>query len=330
MAGKKFLLSRAVFLGALLVSLCGTSLMGTERTIQKNFDVKPGGTLHVQAARGSITVTAAEGNNVGVVVTLTSRRGNKDKVFDEFDIRFDQRDDDVEIVAKDRSGWLNRMGIGRRLRVHFEITVPKNYSLDLQTAGGDIRISDLIGEVQCRTSGGDIELGDIDGAVQASTSGGDISLHASTGVVKLKTSGGDIDIGSVGNRLDARTSGGTIRIDRARGDVSAKTSGGSITVDDVMGTIDARASGGSIRANITQQLQHDSRLVTSGGDIVVRLVPGLNLALDAKTSGGSVKTDVPITVQGKLDRGRVVGKVGTGGPLLYLKTSGGSIHIVSD
>ncbi len=328
MAEKRFFTSRAVLVGALLLYLFSMPL-SAEQKIHKTFDVRPGGTLLLETERGSITVTTAKQNTVSVEVTLSARRGNERKIIDAFEVSFDHRGADVAIEGEFRSSWLNRRA-RNYLRVHYEITVPEKYNVDLKTSGGDIHIADLTGDVLCTTSGGDLELGTIKGRVRGRTSGGDISLQASEGVAEIKTSGGDIYIGKVASRVDAKTSGGSIKIDRALGPVIARTSGGDIIVDEVLAEVDAKTSGGTIRVTISRQPEHDSRLATSGGSITVRLAPGLNLDVDAKTSGGSVKTDIPMTVLGKMSKSRINGKIGDGGPGMYLKTSGGSIHIVSD
>jgi hypothetical protein len=56
-----------------------------------------------------------------------------------------------------------------------------------------------------------------------------------------------------------------------------------------------------------------------GGDIGVDV--------NARTSGGSVHTEFPVTVQGEIKRSRLDAKLNGGGPELYLRTSGGSIYL---
>jgi hypothetical protein len=69
------------------------------------------------------------------------------------------------------------------------------------------------------------------------------------------------------------------------------------------------------------------KLESSGGGIRVRLDPDANLNIDASTSGGSVQSDIPVKVVGKLSRSSLKGSLGSGGELLYVHTSGGSVTI---
>ena len=47
--------------------------------------------------------------------------------------------------------------------------------------------------------------------------------------------------------------------------------------------------------------------------------------IDAKTSGGRVVADLPVTVEGTFESSALRGAIGGGGPQLRLRTSGGSI-----
>jgi DUF4097 and DUF4098 domain-containing protein YvlB len=109
--------------------------------------------------------------------------------------------------------------------------------------------------------------------------------------------------------------------------VQAKTSGGSIKVDEALGPIDARTSGGSIRAQLSQQPQGPCQLRTSGGNVEVSLAADIGLQVDARTSGGRVSTDFPVVTQGTLDKNSLKASINGGGPLMTLRTSGGSIRL---
>ena len=71
-------------------------------------------------------------------------------------------------------------------------------------------------------------------------------------------------------------------------------------------------------------------LSSSGGGITVSVDPAVSLDVDAHTSGGRVTVDLPITVRGLDDqRNTVRGELNGGGPLLKLRSSGGSVRINS-
>ncbi len=143
--------------------------------------------------------------------------------------------------------------------------------------------------------------------------------------LKLKTGGGSIYIEDLKGNVDAKTSGGSITLGDIDGDVEVKTSGGSIRVEEVAGNINAHTSGGSVRAKLSKQLTDDCKLTTSGGSVSVFLTPKMAVDIEASTSGGRVRSE--FDVDGTVKKTKIVGTINGGGPLLKLRTSGGSVSI---
>ncbi len=353
---KKFIVL-TIFLSVLILlsnTGCHIFLADKERIvarIEKTYDVNSGGNLTVVSEFGTIDVQTAEQDQVEIVVTKATRlkllnQSAKEALAD-FEVAFASKDTGVHIEGAFKHGrerWRKELN---RLEIHFQVTVPKNYNVDLDTQGGSIKVNDLDGTVQAQTSGGSLRFGNITGPVRGRTSGGSIKLVSCGSPVDLKTSGGSIEVGDVGGDVRAQTSGGSLRFGKIQGSIWGKTSGGSIMAADcnggadvqtsggsiklesVGGDVNAKTSGGTIRASVTTQLQNACNLHTSGGGITVTLIPDIAIDVDAETSGGSVSTDFVVTsvVQGKVPRNRLKGSINGGGPLLKLHTSGGGIRL---
>lgn len=285
-----------------------------EETISKSYTVLPGGKLTVDTNRGSIKVEGKRGDTVDVEiiqnVRTASKRMAKD-ILDDFQVRFNQDGNNISIKAEyKRNGFrsfFNRLA--NRLQVKFLITVPLEYDVDLHTSGGSISVLDLDGEILSKTSGGSLTFENI------------------TGDISGRTSGGGIKIGEINGDVNAHTSGGSIRIERVEGNIDVHTSGGSITIDEAMGAVKASTSGGSVKAYLSRQPEEDCRLTTSGGTITVYLDNDIGLDVDARTSGGRIHTDFPIKVYGTVSPRSLNAEVNGGGPQLYLRSSGGGIHL---
>lgn len=301
--------------------------MAAEDTIRKGFNVADGGTLRLDGSVGNIkVVTGGTGVAIEVVRKAGGRKG-EERLRDHH-IEFKQSGNDV-IVDSDYDndnawhGWLSFDDY----EVQWNIRVPAHYNLDVQTSGGSIDLADIGGTVEAKTSGGGIKTGRLTGESALHTSGGSITIAGASAHVDAHTSGGSITIGDISAPVEAKTSGGSIRLGRVGGKVLAHTSGGSIHIEDVTGSIDASTSGGSITATLSGQPQGDSRLASSGGGVTVAIRTGINVELDAHSSGGGVTTDVPVTVQGTQDDDSIRGRIGSGGPKLVLRSSGGGIRV---
>jgi DUF4097 and DUF4098 domain-containing protein YvlB len=186
-----------------------------------------------------------------------------------------------------------------------------------------------VGSVRSKTSGGNLRFSDIEGPVRGETSGGSIGVKQIEGEVVVKTSGGSIDVNGVSSGVVAHTSGGSITAKRIDGKLDAKTSGGSLYFEEISGDIDGRSSGGSLTARFLKPIEANCRLETSGGSVNVYLPENSQFELDAEAGSGQIVTEFPValTLQGKLDKSMVKGRVNGGGPVVYCRTSGSNINL---
>lgn len=313
----------------LMLGLAAHASAGIQNQIRRGFTVTPGGTLRLLTDTGSIEVQSSRADKVDVQVILTADTSSRDKaakLFEDFTLDAKQSGNSVIVRGRHDEGW-GLFHFNDDLDVRFVISVPAQYNLDLETSGGNIRVSDIRGEVRTETSGGNLYLGRIDGPVSGNTSGGNVTVQGAVGKLLLRTSGGNITVGAVQGAVEARTSGGSIKVSQARGDVIAKSSGGNITLSDVAGSINAETSGGSMSASISTQPRSDSRLSTSGGNVTISLASTVSVDLDARSDGGFVTSDMPVTIQGTVEEQVMRGRINSGGPKLVLRTSGGNIKV---
>jgi hypothetical protein len=292
-------------LGLLLVALMALGVAAcanADSRIEKTLTLAPGGQFVLQSDAGSVTVTGSSASGARVVIT-----SNRDDLESLFNFDFNSSDGLAQVTARKKGfQWFSNVNL------HFEVTVPSQTRLNIKTGGGSIKVSSLQGEQDLRTSGGSIDAADVRGNVAAHTSGGSVNLRDVTGDADLGTSGGGITVSSLNGSLKAGTSGGPIRIEGVTGRAVAHT------------------SGGSIHAAFAKGNNQGGDLSTSGGSIRASLDPAANLDIDASTSGGSVSTDLPVRVQGTISHSKLHGTLGSGGPTLQLRTSGGSIRIASN
>ena len=300
-----------------------------DEIVENSFDLGSGGELLLDSDLGSIEVRGAGGGDVVVRVIKGANRVSRsaaEELFERFEVSFDQSGDRLEIRGEydrpGRSTW-RRNG----LRVRYEISVPEDIDVDFKTAGGSIEIDNIAGDARLRTSGGSLQLMDIGGLVTAHTSGGSIKGRNLGSRADLHTSGGSITIDGAGGPVEAKTSGGSINVADVNGSVDVSTSGGGIRLSEIAGTVNANTSGGSIEAEILGQPDDNMVLKTSGGSVTVHLDQSVQADIDAKASGGSVSTDFAVTVRGTMKKSELRGEINGGGPMLTLRSSGGSVRI---
>ncbi|MBI5470825.1 MAG: DUF4097 family beta strand repeat protein [Ignavibacteriae bacterium] len=263
-----------------------------EKKANKTFTVAKNGTLDVSVNGGDIRIQTWDKNEVNV-------RYDPEDYEEDSDLKIRQQGN--TIYVNDNGSW----GAGGL----FEISVPVQFNLKLQTSYGDLIVrGKLIGNIYGETSGGDIRLADVDGAVDGRTSGGDIRAGKITGTTSLTTSGGDIEIASSQDELDVKTSGGNINVGDVGKALRARTAGGDIVIGNVGGEANASTAGGNVRVG---KVSGRVTLSTAGGDIELS---GGNGSIKASTSGGNVSlTNISGLVSASTSGGDIVAELAPSG-----------------
>ena len=172
-----------------------------DKKITKSFDLKDGGTLHVDTDLGDLKIVGRRGDKLEAVVYL---RGDEDEI-EKFDVSFEEEKDGLRISARYRDR-LRRYQYDRDIHVRIELEIPKKYNLDLETSGGDIALRNISGMITGETSGGDIIMDNLTGEMRMETSGGVIHMEKLEGSVYTETSGGDIRGTGIKGKTHASTS----------------------------------------------------------------------------------------------------------------------------
>jgi Putative adhesin len=281
---------------------CATILhaVDPEDHVRKSAPVNSATRLVLNADIGTIRVQPGIDRNVAVDVSFRgspASRAEFDRMRRDFTLDITQQGSDIRVNGAFHRGWEPLLAvwpfsIGSWLReVAYRVTVPEKFNAEVETSAGAISVSNLKGEVTARTSGGSLNFDGIEGAVNASTSGGPILIERNLGRVK------------------------------------ARTSGGGIEIREAKGAIDASTSGGGVSASLIGQPKEECRLDTSGGNISVSLSRDVHLDLDASASGGEVSTNFAVARSQQWHEGELRTRLNGGGPLLYLRTSGGAISV---
>lgn len=275
-----------------------------QKKIDRVFDVKPGGELILETDAGSVTVEAWDKNQVAVVVEMS---GDQEQL-SRFRVEFRSDDSTVSIIGKQRGRFFPWHW--QSSDIVYRVRVPSKFRPRINTAGGDVSIRGVGGNVRCETSGGTLKLSSIVGDTYGETSGGDVLIRGVKGDVQGHTSGGDV------------------KVDSVIGSVKVTTSGGEVVLLRINGRIFGETSGGNIEARLVGE-NKGVHLETSGGNVSVYLPKDVAANVQASTSGGSVKCDLPVMVLGKISEDELHGKINGGGNLVELSTSGGNINIRS-
>lgn len=280
-----------------------------------SYALKPGGTVSVENFNGSVEILGWEQNTIEINGTkYASQKAYLD------DMKVDVSATPGAVRIRTVRPSLTRGNCGAR----YTLRVPRRVVLDeITSSNGSIRIEDVEGTARLRTSNGGVRIERLKG---------DLNVRTSNGAVEVR----DLD----GNAR-VHTSNGGIEADASHGSFEAETSNGKIeaTLADPAASWPLRlhSSNGPIELTLMTAKLPDVRAESSNSSIILHLPASASARVRASTSHhSSITSDFDELMRGRDDEDRhqrrsdVEGTIGSGGPLLDLSTSNGSIKILKN
>ncbi len=235
----------------------------------------------VELAYGEVEVRTHPASEVRVVAVARGEDASR------VEFSLERHGPDVEFTSE--------IGLGFPLfpstsDVECKIWIPEDFELDLETSWGEVRATDIGGNVRVDTSRAEVELSRVRGDVEVKTTRAPIRIEEVTGHVEARTSRGPIDIRDVSGRVLATTTRSPIRV-QFRSDPAGE-------------------------------------LVTTRSAIEVRVPAAASFDLAVKTSRpGSVRLDPELSVTREGEPGDEHLRINGGGPTLRARTSRSDIYV---
>ncbi len=300
--------------------------VAAEGSFDRSLNVTGSADLEVRTGSGEITVRAGVANVVQVHGTI--------KVHD-LRTRREQAEQKVRALASnppiEQNGNVIRIGriedreLRNNVSISYELLVPADTRLRASTGSGSQTIEGVRGPAEIDTGSGSLTITNILENVKASTGSGEIQINSVRGPVEASTGSGSIRASNLERGINASTGSGGLQMDRVVGDVEVSTGSGSIRVEGLKGSLKAHTGSGNLTAQ--GEPTREWNLQASSGSISVRLPADAAFDLDARADSGSISLAHPLTVQGTVRKEELRGKVRGGGPMVYVRSGSGSIHI---
>lgn len=271
-----------------------------------SYSLAPGGRVNLENSNGSVEIYGWDKNTVEINGT---KYANTQQMLDEMKIEITPSSDSVQIRTEPQTNTWGHGGRGAR----YTIRVPRNVLLDrITSSNGSIHVEDINGTARLRTSNGSIHVSRVAGDVDVQTSNGSIEVENQNGNTMLRTSNGRIQVELAKGSLDATTSNGSISARVTQADAQPVRLG---------------SSNGHIE--LTLDAVRDVHATTSNSSIVLHMPEQVNARMRARTSNSSITSDFDVTVHGgTISKHSLEGQLGSGGPLIDLATSNGSIKLL--
>jgi hypothetical protein len=266
-----------------------------DETVEKTFAVEGMPRLRVRNVSGETNIHVGDAGQVRVVARKRVKGGSADRakrLLENVEVRIEQRGNDIfvepHLYEQERS-WLE-MFRGKRFRVDFDITVPRECAVDAQTVSGDIELQGTRGPTRVESVSGDVSIADTQGPMRVQSVSGDVEVTDYVGGVEGSAVSGDVSIRGRVRSCELHTVSGDISVD-----------------------LDPDPSG------------RESRLKTISGDVEIGLITA-SCTCDYHTASGDLECDEPARIirEGRKDRMVIIGE---GAGRLHVKTVSGDLTI---
>lgn len=291
---------------ALLASL--PALAATTGSFERTLKVSGPVQLDVKTGSGDITIRKGDNGSVRVYGRIRAGNGWFSGDTDERVRNIEQNPPIEQTGNTIRIGHTGDSEWFRNISITYEIVVPEDSQVMAQAGSGNVSVERVKGPARLHTGSGNISAAEI---------GADVDAQSGSG---------NIDLTSIKGNANTHAGSGRIHIERVAS-VEAQTGSGGIRVVDMQGRLRAHAGSGNIEVEGTPT--GDWNVQTGSGTVSLRPTGNNGFDFEAHTGSGDIETDQPMTISGRQSRHEMSGKVRGGGPLIYVHTGSGSIHIRS-
>ena len=252
--------------------------------------------LQVNDDAGNVTVQGGDVEKITVEVRKTSWAETPSKAEQELkDIKYEiVQQGDTLIVRYKRSDDGIRM-TGNPDTVDFTITVPTEMKVSVDSAFGEVNLSDVKGDGNLKTNFGDISVQNLQGGLTVETESGAItatSITAGGSAIDLHSGFGNISLGkaSAGDvKLNSQSGGLDVNDLRASGDVDLSTQFGNVDFENGSASaLTVETQSGQVKLT-SLNVSGEAKVNGDFGEIELTKVKAKSYDLD--TSSGSVTVD---------------------------------------
>jgi hypothetical protein len=315
---------RSVRKGATVVNSNGNVLLadaGGPSRVTNSF-----GAVEASLIRGDLTVANGNGNvNVRAVTGAADLKTSFGALtFDDVGARLTAVNNNGRVAGRKVGGAASigtSFGAVEVTQIQGDATVTNS--------NGEVTLREVAGAADVRSTFGRIEVAGAPKGVRVVGGNGEVAI-SNVGPAYVRTSFGLVHAAGVAGSLEVENSNGAVNAADVKGPVTVRTSFGAVVLARVDGPlVEVRNQNGAVEVDATGG--HGCTritLVTSFAPIRVRLAESVGYDVTARTSFGSIRSELPITASGSLGPDTLNGRIGAGGCALSLTDGNGNIEIL--
>jgi DUF4097 and DUF4098 domain-containing protein YvlB len=297
-----------------------------EQTDRQTRTLKLGATgeLSLSNIAGDVTVTKGNGADTTIDIVKTARARTADDakaMLGAVNIAITERNGRAEVKAEFPQSEQGGYGWGRRgtnVSVSYTVSTPAGTRLTISSISGNVRVSDVKGDLTVNTISGGVRLANAGRIASAKSVSGSVEILDTQidGAVEAQSVSG----GVVLRKVTARR-------------VNVGSVSGAVQIEDVQcDRVEAHSISGDVQYGGALAKGGRYELTSHSGNVRVDVAGNTGFELEANSFSGSVRSDLPLTSSstgdgGPMRRRALRGVYGDGSAVLSVTTFSGSVVV---
>ena len=289
--------------------------------------IKNSGAVVINRCEGDAVITSSNGE-----MEIYDLEGSLDATNSFSLLRAERIDGSVKVANTNASIELseingtvessNRFGSSKITGVDSDVSVI--------SSNGTLTIEDINGFLEIKNDFGTVVVRDVEGPVTINNSNSPVSVTDVEDDVSVKNGFGTVVLEDIEGHAYVRNSNASIQVLSVAGPIDIATSNGSITAEDIGDQITILNKNGAVEILNLRDINTDSRIFSSYGNISVSIPRSATFNISAQASGGSINSDLSLVekTQGNISFGELIR--GKSYPTLSIMGQNARIEIIRE
>ena len=237
------------------------------------------------------------------------------------------------LTVRDEHGDVQVAGMDAALEIrseHGNVQVRDSADVAAEMNHGDLEVANAKGDVRVSGRGDDVEVVNAAGALSLNGDfSGSIRAEKIAKGLHLVTPRADLSIARLSGHLDCDLE--DLQLHGASGNLSLRSDAKDVTVENVAGRVQIVNRAGDVTLRFAQPPEHDISVTNESSGITLILPTNSSFEIQADSHSGQIESsffgqDLKLANDNQ-GNAHLAGRVGAGGPKIFLKTTYGTIAI---
>ncbi|QAA34051.1 DUF4097 family beta strand repeat-containing protein [Clostridium manihotivorum] len=312
-----------------------------EKTVSNKMEFQGKKSITIENKQGKVSIDKSDSDKIQVEANIVIAYNDESTISDlqKQAIQFADGEDLV-VSTSNQSG---KDGAVRK--VDYTIKLPASVRYDVESAYGDVSISNISSDGKSSQSNGSTNITNVKGNTEITNKYGSVKIDTLEGNLQLSCNNGDINLFNIKGKITASNAYGATNAENIIDDIDFKGSNGAFTGKNIGGFakvtskygdvtlinpskgLNVEANNGTIKVDCNKPIEGDVTIYSNYGSINTKIVKDQSAKFNCSSRNGSITNGLGLSGDNKNRNSTLGGEINGGKYLFMMETKNGSISI---